>query len=664
MAQNYKRDLGLNKINTMLEVLEKNPNRTEEEILKAKNNFELIKKIKNYSEDDLKEFEDRFATLSNIEISTDAPELETAEEIQKLSSISPRSKKVNSNGIRVAVAALATGAVIGIAGYTLTSCGNTTEPKVITIEKIPEVVEPVAEEVKFTEMSKETKEYADNIVLAMNDAISKGFEVTETNKEIMSKKFVNYMNIINMDVLTKEQWETFYQDGNITGKDMMYDLFDIETIFEKIITVSENENEVIDFSLYFNETDAGLLNKAESMIIKINTSKDNDRNVAINEMHKFIIDTLTLTENRMQYSEVALNTFRGVFVNAFDVLSNGKSITDEEEHAIFTVATHCMGSYDNNIKVEDQTINSLQSKFEIYMTEKADKMLEKKLDIEVNPYDSFNEISIYVANNIDLSLYKPAKDYVEYQKKLFLGDGNNKKSTVVKAKNDSGVSDGKGGVISTAQFAKYGIDPRDPNAKGKLESAVVAEYEAEAERNKKTLDTSGNYVADPELLNKYTQQGADDYNYKRGYNISLVPSEYQNAYQNGWDNAKMCEEEARRNLQSLQPTYVESYGSESQIINETITEQPYTGNVETYGEQTYTGSEVYEEQSYVDPEPIVTYEEQGYIEEFVPIEGNNSSSESVEEINYTSSIKVLKELKQELLNLSTNYIVEEKHQKC
>lgn len=658
MAQDYKHDLGLSKINTMLELLEKNPNRTEQEIEKAKNNYSLIKSIKNYPEDVLKDFDDRFNALSNVELSAATPinDVDNSinqEEIQKLSEISPKSKNVNAKALKVALATLALGTGIVIAGHHLTSCGAKEQPVV------QEVVEQPMPELEgkgeFTEMSKETKEYADNIVLSMNDAISKGFEVTDTNKEIIAKKFVNYMNIINMDKLTKEQWETIYQDGNVTGKDMMYDLFDIETIFEKIITVSENESEAIDFSLYFDETDAGLLNKAESMIIKINTSTGNDRKTAIDEMHKFIIDTLTLTENRMQYSEVALNTFRGVFVNAFDVLSNGKSITDEEEHAIFTVASHCMGNYDNNLKVEDQTIDSLQSKFEIYMIEKVESMLNKDLDIEVNPYDSFNEISKYVADNIDLSLYKPAKDYVAYQEKLFL---INDKPVTVKAKNDSGVSDGKGGVISSGQFAQYGIDPKDPNAKTKLESAVRAEYEANAEKNKKITDLDGTYV-DQGLLEQYTRQGSDDYNYRRGNNKSSVPSLYQDAYQNGWDSAKAIEEETRRNLQQSESTFIPSNNDNSTVISEQIIEQPYVQEFipETYEEQPYVVTpETYEE-------PVITIEEQPYVEEFVPVE-ESVVTESVEEITYTSSIKELKKLKDELLNLSGKYTIEEKHQKC
>lgn len=674
MTQDYKHDLGLNKINTMLELLEKNPNRTEEEINKARSNYNLIIGFKEYSEDVLKDFEDRFNNLSPYELDV-APDDEISEpimaddsgDIQYLKDISPRHSKVNHKKLRTAVAAIAAGTVLVVAGYSLASCGS---KKVKTpVVKVAEVQQPIVEEkVEFTEMSEETKEYSDGIVLSMNDAISKGFEITDNNKEIIAKKFVNYMNIINMDELTAEQWKIIYQDGNVTAKDMMYDLFDIETIFEKIITVSENESEAIDFSLYFNEVDAGLLNKAEHMIIKINTSTGNDRKTAIKEMHDYIIETLTITENRMQYSEVALNTFRGVFVNAFDVLSNGKSITDEEEHNIFTVSTHCMGNYDNNLNVEDQTINSLQSKFEIYMVEKIDTMLNRELDVEVNPYDSIDEMSKYIAGKIDLSLYKPAKDYEAYQEKLFLNTNN--KPVTVKAKNDSGVSDGKGGVISSEQFAQYGIDPNSPTAKTQLESAVKAEYEANAEKNKTTHDLDGT-VVDPELLRKYTQQGADDYNYRRGNNKASIETKYQDAYQNGWDSAKALEDELKNSLSNPGTTYVPTDNGGSTVVNETVIEQPYTGDVPQVTEEPVVVPET-------PSEPIITIEEQPYIEEFVPVEEfvpaeatttietseETTTSETYEEVNYTASIKRLEQLKQELFDLSSIYTDEQTHQKC
>lgn len=662
MNQDYSLDIMLRKLDTKIKTLETNPNVTGAEVAKTVDFYKNVIKLGNYTQEQLVEFEDRLKVFAP-NLSSSTIELED-NEIPKLSEISPKNYKVNKGKMIAAISgSVITIAIASVAGCTARKNNETVEPQAVVENQIEETE---TKKIEFTEMSKETIEYCDKIVLGINNSISKGFKVTESNKEQMAKKFVNYMNLINMDKLTADEWATYYQDGNITARDIINDYWEIETIFEKIITVSETKEETINFDLFFNKTDAKLLSDAEDMIIKINTSTGAERKNAIKEMHDFIIDTLTITENSMQYSDVALNTFRGVFVNPFDVLSNGNSITDEEEHMIFTVFANCNNIDVNNVKVEDRTINSLQSKFEIYMIDKLEKMLSKETAEEVNPYDSINKMAEYVSNKIDISLYKETRDYVEYQEARFIKD--TPKTVTKKSKNDSGVSDGKGGNIANSQFEKYGIDPSSANAKSQLEKAVQEEYEKEAEKNKVHTDLDGT-VVDPATRDYWVQEGANDCN-KNVFNPDRVPELYKDSYVLGW-NAANDAKKSINNDNSISNTYEDV---KDQVVesNTTIVEEDYTGDVPSNN---------------VNPQPSETIEEQPYIEddntfiEFEPVEeepetieetieyvsednSNSEVSETIEEYDYTASIKNLKSLREELLNMSNVYTEEVSKIRC
>lgn len=662
MNQDYSLDIMLRKLDTKIKTLETNPNVTGAEVAKTVDFYKNVIKLGNYTQEQLVEFEDRLKVFAP-NLSSSTIELED-NEIPKLSEISPKNYKVNKGKMIAAISgSVITIAIASVAGCTARKNNETVEPQAVVENQIEETE---TKKIEFTEMSKETIEYCDKIVLGINNSISKGFKVTESNKEQMAKKFVNYMNLINMDKLTADEWATYYQDGNITARDIINDYWEIETIFEKIITVSETKEETINFDLFFNKTDAKLLSDAEDMIIKINTSTGAERKNAIKEMHDFIIDTLTITENSMQYSDVALNTFRGVFVNSFDVLSNGNSITDEEEHMIFTVFANCNNIDVNNVKVEDRTINSLQSKFEIYMIDKLEKMLSKETAEEVNPYDSINKMAEYVSNKIDISLYKETRDYVEYQEARFIKD--TPKTVTKKSKNDSGVSDGKGGNIANSQFEKYGIDPSSANAKSQLEKAVQEEYEKEAEKNKVHTDLDGT-VVDPATRDYWVQEGANDCN-KNVFNPDRVPELYKDSYVLGW-NAANDAKKSINNDNSISNTYEDV---KDQVVesNTTIVEEDYTGDVPSNN---------------VNPQPSETIEEQPYIEddntfiEFEPVEeepetieetieyvsednSNSEVSETIEEYDYTASIKNLKSLREELLNMSNVYTEEVSKIRC
>lgn len=604
------------------------------ELEKTSNIFtSFIKNSDEVSDEIKKSYEDRITSLSNFLGNN-----------KKTYITLPKSdvegvKAFDKSKLKLPAGIVIGAAVAALAAWGLKDCGKEEVVEPVAVEA--EAPAPIEEEVQeFTTMSEETKEYSDEIAKAINGSISKGFKVTEENKEEIIKKFINYENIIKLNDLTDEQWATMYQDGNVIGKDLIHDLWDIETVYEKITTVAQSENDVIDFSLLFDGADAEMLNKANSMIIKINTTSGNDRKTAIKEMHDFIIETLTITETRMQYSEVALNTFRGIHVNAFDVLSE-YSLTDEEEHAIFTVFANCNDMNDANLKVEDKTIATLQSKFEIYMVEKVEAMLSKNIDAKLNPYDSIDEMVKYIAPQIDLSLYREPADYAEFQKKLFGITGSSKGGKTIKSANASKVSDGKGGVISKKQLAQYGISEDDPAAKTKLEAAVKAEYERNAEATKVTKDINGQ-VVDPAQANYYTQLGAEDCN--RGVNnVSSVPSLYQASYMNGWNAANKAKQEAM-SRSSKTETYFEDTTDKVVEQSSTVVEQPYTAPIT---EPTYS------EPVSVPTEPVVETVTET-VTEFVPAEETVETVETIETIDYVSSLRNMRDMLVATKNIDTN----------
>ena len=611
MAQDTNMNLVEKKLNS-LEVMKNNNEKiTSKNINELKHIYDnLVKNNANINEEDKLNLEDRINEFINM----------IKEETNTLGVVSPKSTKASKKLMfRKALAGvtLSTVVIAGVTGLTLYGCSDNNE---ITAEvnedaneeKVVVIKDAVnTEVVKNDSMSEETKAYCDKIADAINDAVSKGFEIKEENKEAYAKKFINYANIINMDKLTDVQWATYYQDGNIVGKDMMNDLWNIETVFEKIVTVSMQESEAIDFSKWFNETDAKMLNEANRKIVKINNSTGSERKQAINEMHDYVINVLINTETRMQYSEVALNTFRGVYVNAFDVLSEYNSLTDEEEHAIFTVFANCNNINEANLNVKDKTISTLQSKFELYMVEKADKRLENKVNVALNKYDSMDEMAKYVASRINLSLYREHRDYEEFQKSFMLKGGVTSGKKTVKAANASIVSDGKGGNISKSQLASFGISENDPAAKAKLEAAVQAKYNAEAEKTKVTKDMTGQ-VVDPALAAKYAQQGAEDCN--RGVNnCSSVPVLYQPSYMEGWNRANEAKQNAINSSKGSTTSYETVNNGSVVERTETTVEIPYTGPI-SQPQPVET----------VQSEPVQSNPPSEPITEFVPIESGSS----------------------------------------
>lgn len=486
----------------------------------------------------------------------------SAEAVETIKANSKSSSKRNK------IASVLAGTVAFIAvSATAVSCATNTKDNdhvatETTIDTEDENILP--EEVEYTEMDAEYKELADNMVISMNDWIAKGLPVTEENKELLTKKYVEYYMLNKMDTLTDEQLANVFQNSTITAEDIMNAKFDFEWIDEQRVTVGTKDM-MLDYNLMFEGSDAALLNDAATILDKVKTTKGLERKQAINEFKDYVQNTLGTNNARMQYSERALDTFRAVYFDAFDELTNQTEIDAELEHTINTTITCSLNKSD--LDVEDATIQSLQSEFETYETQKLSLRLQNGwmyvANNEVNPYNDIEQITKYVAENIDLSLYNELPNYEEFLNSMFLVDAP-------KHPNDSGISNGKGGNIDQSDLDRTGTDNQED-----YEDAIENEDEEKSNESETTTDNAGNEVEDAAMLAHYTQLGAADY-YNGTYNEAKVPEQYRSAYRNGRDIAKAAEEEAKKENETTDEFVPVENGGE------TITE---TTETENYHEQ-------------------------------------------------------------------------------
>lgn len=593
-------------------------------------------------------------------IRTYIPENVSEETTEKnISQVSPRFFKVPVDFIKKhkASTAAAIFAAVGLTAVTLHGCGNedkNSEPIVVesteTTEKTIEEVQTVDTEVKFTEMDPEYVELAESITKGLDDEISKGLEVTEENKTVVSKAYTEYYVLNQMDTLTDEEWANIFPNSNVTSEDIMQAKYDLELVDEKRVTVS---NQYLDYSLIFNEADSKMLSGAGAALDKVkNATTSSAKKEANTEFMDYITDVFNLeSDNQISpYSFRAIDTFRNVYFNAFDELTLHNVINDELEHKVDT-ASLCNIS-NNGLNVEDKNINSVQSKVVIATQEKIDTRLQNGWNYanthELNPYNDIDDIVEYVESHIDLSLYQELPDYEEYLTKITL-------PASTKSKDDSGISDGKGGHISKSDMQAHGATNKE-----EYEQAVRDEDAKKSEESKVITDNDGNTISSGS--NASEQDAVDNYEseYNKGYEAgskayenggsSTAPSgsssAYKEGYSNGWKDAK------KRNENS-QTTYIPTNDGDTTTSESTETVDDYTTEyepIENDDQTTITESSETEE---------------GYTTEYVPVE---DSSEDVEEYveessdDVLSQLESLKQLRDLILN-DTNEVVESKSMK-
>ena len=641
-------------------------------------------------------------------IRTYIPENVSEETTEKnISQVSPRFFKVPVDFIKKhkASTAAAIFAAVGLTAVTLHGCGNedkNSEPIVVesteSTEKTIEEVQTVDTEVKFTEMDPEYVELAESITKGLDDEISKGLEVTEENKTVVSKAYTEYYVLNQMDTLTDEEWANIFPNSNVTSEDIMQAKYDLELVDEKRVTVS---NQYLDYSLIFNEADSKMLSGAGAALDKVkNATTSSAKKEANTEFMDYITDVFNLeSDNQISpYSFRAIDTFRNVYFNAFDELTLHNVINDELEHKVDT-ASLCNIS-NNGLNVEDKNINSVQSKVVIATQEKIDTRLQNGWNYanthELNPYNDIDDIVEYVESHIDLSLYQELPDYEEYLTKITL-------PASTKSKDDSGISDGKGGHISKSDMQAHGATNKE-----EYEQVVRDEDAKKSEESKVITDNDGNTISSGS--NASEQDAVDNYEseYNKGYEAgskayenggsSTAPSgsssAYKEGYSNGWKDAK------KRNENS-QTTYIPTNDGDTTTSESTETVDDYTTDPTTPdnntndntttefvpiddGDTTTSESTETVEDYTTDYVPVdetsnqvTTTEssevEEGYTTEYVPVEDSavqivEDSSEDVEEYveessdDVLSQLESLKQLRDLILN-DTNEVVESKSMK-
>ena len=556
-------------------------------------------------------------------IRTYIPENVSEETTEKnISQVSPRFFKVPVDFIKKhkASTAAAIFAAVGLTAVTLHGCGNedkNSEPIIVetteSTENATEEVQKNDTEVQFTEMDSEYVELAESITKGLNDEISKGLEVTEENKGVVSKAYTEYYMLNQVDTLTDEEWANIFPSSNITSEDIMQAKYDLELVDEKRVTVS---NQYLDYSLMFNETDSKMLSDAGVALDKVkNATTSVAKKEANAEFMDYITDVFNLeSDNQISpYSFRAIDTFRNVYFNAFDELTLHNVINDELEHKVDTASLCSISNSDLN--VEEKNINSIQSKVVIATQEKIDTRLQNGWNYanthELNPYNDIDDIVEYVESHIDLSLYQELPDYEEYLTKITL-------PASTKSKDDSGISDGKGGHISKSDMQAHGATNKE-----EYEQAVRDEDAKKSEESKVITDNDGNTISSGS--NASEQDAVDNYEseYNKGYEAgskayenggsSTAPSEsssaYKEGYSNGWKDAK------KRNENS-QTTYIPTNDDDTTTSETTETVDDYTTDPTTPDNNTNDNTTT----------------------EFVPIDdGDTTTSETTETVDdYTT----------------------------
>lgn len=482
-------------------------------------------------------------------------------------------------------------------------------------------------------MSEEMQAFSDTTVSSANNALEVGInltlndELTEADKETYARMLTNYRIVANNDNFTKLEYAEMFGENTNPTEDLVESFFEYNTEIKKhLITVSANN--MLDYNyLYENEKDTEVLNESERLIANINDAADKDAKLqASKDWYSYVVSVLTSTEGNIALSSQALDTLI-THSEAYDELTRGNyanvqgaHIDDELEHYLNTAKDACLGVSNNeNIEVEELTIENLKSVFRLSFINKlnekydaalSERELQLQLGNELNKYNSYNNIIEYVKENIDLTKYVAIdrNAYIEKQK-----EEKGLNAPAKKSKDDSGVSNGKGGVISKSQLAQYGIDPSDPNAKAKLEAAVQAEEAKKSEESAVVVEPSGNRV----------DMNATDYaaEFSEGQSdgISGAPQKAgkSSAYYNGYALGQQMRAEAQQQFTGETETYVPVDGAETN--SQSISEQGYTEMPSTPGTT------------------------------FVPVDGAEDVSEVIETYDYTSSIKELRNLRDTLV---------------
>ena len=552
----------IQKINSEVELLETKVKNgialTAEEVNQAKMHINNASSLAGLTQEELDAIYNKIDNLSGLE-STYGDKFLTVSKT-KLTNNARRN-------LKRAEAAVAAAAV----AITLVGCtAKTVDEESVETQAVETPVEP---EVKTT-MDEEYKEIADKaLAFAQNEVengLPKNAMIDDKNKDQMIKSLTLYYLMNQMDNLTDVQIANIFQNSSITAEDIMNAKHSWEWIDEQRVTVSDN---ALNYDLLYEGEDAELLNKAAKLLNNIKSSEGEEKEEAISKFKKFIKRKLANSENeRMQYSERALDTFRATYFDAFDELTNHAKIDDELEHAINTSITCSMK--DSNLNVEDANIQSLQSEFETYEMEKLDLRLKTGWNFvalnynDINQYNDVKYMIEYVSENIDLSKQFELPDYEETLKNMFLvNDGKGK------SEHDSGISDGQGGIISN-DVDNGGIAPGE--TKDQYEDRIKKQEKDKEDKTKKIVNKDGKVIEN-------TDSATYAKDYSEGYNDGLKgkteKSNSSQGYKDGYSAGKKAkaEAESQYNFDETETHFVDT---KDKVVDtdESVTTQGYTNN--------------------------------------------------------------------------------------
>lgn len=649
----------INKINTMLDLLEKNPIKTKEDFDKIKKYYEQIVQVFKINSKDSKVIVKKYNDLV-LENQSNITGITPIENIAKLSEISPKSVTTNYKGLRIAMAALAASSVIGLAGCSLTSC-NGKQPEIIeettTIEEPTVEVEEIKEKILPEDW---TFDPNDNIELVnrMSDfiynAVVKGIPV----KDVMTEEEIALANEKEENLVTIEQLMDFYIVMNIEDIDpadfarLQYFTKTKETITDNYSycarvfatdSLTATKDTEINYAGIINDKESGkAIQQFVDYLAEYNST--NDRKTKADEIFEYI-NTNYINKDANVYS-ISSNEFTYRLMFDADLISNN-SIIPKDINIILNEdgKLTCASSDKTDDGIKDKT-----ERAEEYTS--LSNAVGQKLEISREFYNQdLTNISIE-EQKTGLELEKEIKEKVlsmnvEYhanEKFTMSEDSKN-----IAAKKDNSTSYTKldnGKNVSNEELAKYGAKNQ-----AEYEAAKKAEFERNAQQdpNHTIKDPNGDVVVSgPEVdtvqYNSGYAAGYYDGNNKLAKNPTVSNESYKAGYKVGYEKGLADRNELDAKLQQPAPIYEPIENGPVTPVDEVIIEQPY---VPTEPEVT------------PEPTPI----DDGTWEEFEPV-NESSISESTTTIDYTSSIDRLEQMKKELMDLANIYAEETTNIKC
>ena len=566
------------KIKSFEEVANNNLAFSNKEAKRLKQIVENLCKAAKLSDEEQKSYMDRVDNIVNVAKDDNKFVSEVSPKNVEVKEISSLKDKIKRNKFKIAAIVTAAAVTVGAAGNYLSKNNQTDVKAETTTEK----------EEKAT-MDKKFVKFNDETVGSIDDALTSGINLTtdetlkDTDKETYAKVLTNYRIVANMDDFTNLEYAEMFGENNNPTDDLIESFFEYNTMVKRhLITVTYSSR--LDYSnLYSNEKDAEVLNESERLIAVMNDSQTDDAKLtAAKEWYSYVTNMLTSTEGNIALSSQALDTLI-THSEAYDELTRssytnvlGAHIDDELEHKFNISKAACLGiKEDSNLNVEEENISNLKSEFRISFVNKlnekydnaiSERALQMQLGNKLNTENSYEKDIEYVKEKIDLSKYNHVeKD--SYIQKQINEKGLNKSE---KSVNDSGVSDGKGGIYDKSDMIAHGVNPSDPNAASKYRKAV--EEETKKQETEVTTNSNGQIV-DPNETIKYTNMGANDY-INGTYNESKVPSAYVEAYRSGRNAAKESMDAIKdEETNTFEPATGESTKTETDIKTDDYTDQ-------------------------------------------------------------------------------------------